>query len=101
MYATLRQYRLNPIFERDFVRDWNRLANLYQENNLIYQATLHKESKISFISYIRWRNKENYENLRGNNLPEIEKLINKIASYCNSMYMLHRMEILEELVKEK
>jgi hypothetical protein len=96
MYATLRSYRLNPIFERDFVKLWNQLIEELIRDGYVSNAVLHKESKISYVSYLQWESKQVFEGLNGKKIPKYRVLIEKIEECCNSIQVLHRMEVLEK-----
>ena len=98
MYATLRLYKVNPIFEKDFIRQWNVVRNELQKRELLHSATLHKESAISFISYSVWSDrfsdliKEDF----ATTAPEPYKaMIDRLKEYVNSMRLIHKMEILQ------
>ncbi len=96
MYATLRLFRLNPIFERDFVKLWVQLSNELKADGHVKKAILHKESKISYISYLQWGK---HQDLETQSLKEVTKyrvLLDKIKECCNSTQVLHRMEVLSD-----
>jgi hypothetical protein len=97
MYATLRIYRLNPIFEKDFTKLWNQLVTELKNDGLVDQAILHKESKISYISYLQWKSKSYFETLLKPADEKYKVLVKKLHECCNSVAMLHRMEVLDEL----
>lgn len=96
MYATLRSYRLNPIFERDFVKLWNQIIEELKADGHINNAVLHKESKISYISYLQWRNRKEFEGLKLRRTPKYRVLLEKIEECCNSIQVLHRMDVLDK-----
>ena len=98
MYATLRLYRLNPIFERDFIRLWNELIERLKERNLINSAVLHKESKITYISYLRWTHKDHMDEVLKAPEKEIKSILKKISECCNNTTVLHRMYPVSEKI---
>lgn len=94
MYATVRQYRLNPIFEQDFVRVWQQVRQKLLDKNYAEYAVLHRESKISYLSYIHWQSKEIFENYI-QKIPEpFQSDLQKIDECCNNNVILHRMTVL-------
>ncbi|MGB0177319.1 MAG: hypothetical protein ACPF9D_09135 [Owenweeksia sp.] len=98
MFVTLRLYRVNPIFEREFIRLWNELVEELKHLGLLEQAILHKESKISYVSYVSWFEKEKHEEMTHNPPKYIEKLVIKVQECCNSINILHRMEVIEKTI---
>lgn len=96
MFASLRLYRLNPIFESDFTKLWNQITVELKKDAYIEKAILHKESKISYISYMQWHTKDDFESLSRDTNSKYAVLINKLKECCNSVHVLHRMEVLEE-----
>jgi len=96
MFTTLRLYRLNPIFERDFIRLWNELIVKLKKNNLIENAVLHKESKIAYISYLRWTHKDHMDKVLENPDDDTARLLQKIRECCNNITVLHRMYAVSE-----
>lgn len=96
MYATLRLYRLNPIFERDFVKLWNQIVQELKKEGHVLEAILHKESKISYISYLQWRSKTDLKSLDLIDIPKYKVLLEKIQECCNSIQTLHKMEVLRK-----
>ena len=98
MYVTLRLYRLNPIFEREFIRLWNEMVKELKKIGALEQAILHKESKISYVSYVNWFTREKHEEMVENPPEHIEKLVGKMRECCNSITILHRMEVIEKTI---
>lgn len=101
MYATLKLYRLNPIFERDFIRVWHRLKEDLKKSELIQYGVLHKESKISYLSYIHWRDKDSYQTFLHHPSEEIRFDVQKLEECCNHISVLHRMSVLDTELAEK
>ena len=96
MFTTLRLYRLNPIFERDFIKLWNELIEKLKDKGFVKDAVLHKESKITYISYLRWTSNEHMDNVLNNPVEKIEPILQKIKECCNSITVLHRMYTISE-----
>lgn len=97
MYATIRLYTLNPIFERDFIVRWTSLVEELKLRSLVADAVLHRENRISYISYVKFADKETYLHTRGllKNGDEAAQW-QRIMECCNSITELHRMEVIEE-----
>ncbi len=98
MFVTLRLYRVNPIFEREFIRLWNDLVKSLKEEGALDHAILHKESKISFVSYVSWNTKKQHEEMLESPPKKIRKLIRRVEECCNSITILHRMEVIEKTI---
>ena len=97
MFVTLRLYRLNPIFEREFIRLWNELVAELKAIGVLDQAILHKESKISYVSYVTWNTKEVHERMTNNPPVDIKRKVEKVRECCNSITLLHRMEVIDKI----
>lgn len=97
MFASVIQYRLNPIFEEDFIRYWTNYRNYLRENQLISTAVLHRESKISFLAYFRWNSRMAFE--KSILMPEagIRPFQANLDECCNSIKVLHRMETISQI----
>ncbi len=96
MFVTLRLYRVNPIFEREFIRLWNELVEELRMIDALEEAVLHKESKISYISYVTWSSKPWHEKLVESPPARIDALVVKVRECCNSITILHRLEVIEQ-----
>lgn len=94
MYATIRLFKLNPIFERDFIRYWHKIVDDLQGLDVLSSATLHKESKISYVSYVIWKSQNAFEEYKdGGKKEKIEADIETMNNFCNSILLLYRMEV--------
>ncbi|HAD96905.1 MAG TPA: hypothetical protein DCG19_05830 [Cryomorphaceae bacterium] len=98
MFVTLRLYRLNPIFEREFIRLWNELVVELKALDALEQAVLHKESKISYVSYVNWTTSEAHEEMSNNPPHHIRRKVEKVQECCNSITLLHRMEVIDKTI---
>ncbi len=97
MFATVTHYRLNPIFEQDFLREWNKQVLHLKTQKFLSSSVLHRESKISYVSYTRWLSKELFDQ----NLNEPDELVYKsqlkIENCCNSISIPYRLYTLKEV----
>lgn len=97
MFASVIQYHLNPIFDEDFLRYWERHRDILRSRDQISLAILHQETPISYVSYVRWKDRAAFENsiLK----PDSELLVwqNKIDDSCNQIRILHRMNTVQKL----
>lgn len=96
MFATVIQYRLNPIFESDFISIWKQQRDFLKERDLITESMLHRETRMSFVSYTRWKSQDDFNDSmvkpRGQRLGFLQKQ----ESFCNSIkicFRLNQMEI--------
>lgn len=96
MFATLTQYRVNPIFREEFVSTWDEFLNHLCKEQYAQSGTLHGESRISYISYIIWTSKEAYEPIHNKEVAAFLPEINKLHSYCNDVQLMHRMDIIKQ-----
>ena len=91
MFATIRAYRVNPIFEHDFIKSWHKLLNYLKEKNLVSYGVLNKESKMQYISYVQWNSKEEYKTILTQKSDDLQKLVDKTLQYCNSEATIYRL----------
>lgn len=99
MFATLIQYRLNPIFKADFYRYWQEHRQYLLDQGIIRTSILHRETPISYISYTRWDSRESFENNILEPTGEIKLWQDKIEDCCNDVRVLHRMDIIQKVSK--
>jgi heme-degrading monooxygenase HmoA len=97
MYATITHYRLNPIFEQDFLSQWHKQVQYLKKNKFLFSSVLHRETKISYVTYTRWRSKELFE--QNYNSPEemVRQSQIRIESCCNSISIPFRLHTLTEI----
>lgn len=96
MFATVVQYRLNPIFEADFVRYWKAQKKILLEQQLVEQCTLHRETKISYIAYLRWQDRESFEQNFRQPQGDMALWQEKIEACCNDIRVVYRLFIMKE-----
>lgn len=96
MYASIRLYTLNPIFERDFILRWTSLVEKLKCQGLVLHAALHRENRISYISYTKFEDKETYHKVHSLLEGDEKAEWVRITDCCNSIIELHRMEVIEE-----
>jgi len=96
MYATIHQYKVNPIFEHDFVRVWQRMRLQLRNHNLIHYGVLHKESKISYLAYYHWYSREVLDHFLQQPPPGFTSDLQKLDECCNQNKILHRMQVLTD-----
>lgn len=96
MFATLTQYRVNPIFKEEFVSSWQDFLNHLRREKYAHSGTLHTESRISYLSYIVWNDRSKFEPVHNEEVESFLPEINKLHSYCNDVQLLHRMDILQQ-----
>ncbi|MCC5915779.1 MAG: antibiotic biosynthesis monooxygenase [Cryomorphaceae bacterium] len=96
MFAVIRQYQLNPIFESSFLDDWHKLVNAYRKREGLVSASIHKETPISFISYEKWKSRDHFLNIMDDREGQIRREIETLRNNCNNVYLLHSMELVTE-----
>jgi hypothetical protein len=96
MFATFTQYRVNPIFKKEFVASWEDFLNHLRMEQYAHSGTLHGESRITYISYIIWTSREKFEPVYNKEVDAFVPLINKLHSICNDVQLLHRMDIIKQ-----
>lgn len=97
MFATLIQYRLNPIFKSDFLHYWQEHRRYLLELGAVQKSVLHRESPISFLSYTRWINRNAFEEHILNPQGEVQDWQAKIEDCCNDVRVLYRMDIVKDI----
>ncbi len=97
MFATLIQYRLNPIFKVDFFRYWEEHRQYLLDLGVIENSVLHRETPISYLSYSRWENRMAFENHILNPPKALQSWQSKIEDCCNDIRILYRMEIVKDI----
>lgn len=96
MYASITQYQLNPIFENDFLKLWKEQWNHLMAEQMIKSATLHRESRISYIAYTNWTNQEAFNQYIHQPEENLHQILLKMEECCNSIRIPFRMHTLEE-----
>ena len=97
MYATLTQYRVNPIFKEDFVASWHEIMDELKRVGKSHAGNLHRESRISYLSYILWYSRDTYDHIHSQEYQKVADDIKTLHSYCNDVKLLHRMEIIKQV----
>ena len=97
MFATITHYRLNPIFERDFLKQWNIQVEYLKGLMLLSSSVLHQESKISYVAYTRWVSLEEFEKNQKNPDQIFLDSQRKIEECCNSISIPYRLHTLKEV----
>lgn len=96
MFATLTQYRVNPIFKEEFVSSWEDLIAHLRSAQFARHGTLHTESRIAYMSYVIWHSRDKFERIFNNEVPEFLEEIKALHGYCNNVQLLHRLDIIKE-----
>lgn len=78
------------------MRDWNALIHVYHSNEAFIAASLHKESSVSYIAYEKWTSKEAYMKVMNDHDGRIRSPLDALKGNCNSMNVLHSMDVVEE-----
>jgi hypothetical protein len=97
MYAIITHYRLNPIFEQDFLDQWDMQIEHLKSLNYVHSSILHQESKISYVSYTRWVSSELFEENLKHPDATIALAQRKIEECCNSISIPFRLHTLREV----
>lgn len=97
MFASLIQYRLNPIFKNDFFRYWQGHREHLLDLGLIESSILHRETPISYLSYTKWNSREDFEKFILNPEGPIKVWQLKIEDCCNEVHVLYRMDVIKDL----
>lgn len=100
MFCILYQFNVKLEFEKEFVESWKGLTKETYKNEGSLGSRLHKVSDSEFIAYAQWPSKEAYDS--ANNMSEAAlKYRNQMRACCESIEVLHKMEMVEDLlVKE-
>lgn len=97
MFASLIQYRLNPIFKDDFFGYWEQHRQLLISLGAIDYSVLHRETPIAYLSYTRWKNRGEFEKHILKKEGDIRFWQQKIEDCCNEVHVLYRMEIVKDI----
>jgi len=97
MFATLIQYRLNPIFKADFFHYWQEHRRYLLGIGSLYNSVLHRETPISYLSYSRWKNREEFEKHILEPSGEVQDWQIKIEDCCNDVRVIYRMDIVKDV----
>lgn len=97
MFASIIQYKLNPIFEGDFLALWNQQQRILKERDLIINSFLHRETRISFVSYTQWRERSHFEANMVKPQGEMQRILEKQEAYCNSIKIQFRLHPTENI----
>jgi hypothetical protein len=97
MFATLIQYRLNPIFKHDFFSFWKEQERILMESRSIISSTLHLENPISFVSYTLWDSRESFERHSLQTQGPVADLQLKMENACKDIRTLYKMEVIQNL----
>lgn len=95
MYALIRQYKINPIFEADFIHDWKKLAEAYHTYSEFIEVRFHRELPIGFISYECWRSREDFERIMNDDNGVIRPLVDGVHRHCNRVNLLYHMDLID------
>jgi len=96
MFASLIQYRLNPIFKADFFRYWKEHRQHLMDLKVLEYAVLHRETPISYLSYSHWSDRKEFENHIIDPQGPTWTFQQKIEECCNDVRVLHRMDIIKD-----
>lgn len=95
MFASIVEYRLNPIFKEDFLRYWQNYIKMLRELKVLDEAYLHAETPISLVAYKRWQTRSSFEDYYLNPEGDVLLLQYKMEDTCNDVKVLHRMDIIK------
>ena len=91
MFASIIQYRLNPIFEPDFLKLWHQQREWLESRGMLHSSILHRESRITYIAYAQWKNRQDFEAYMYEPEEELRILWDKIEECCNSISVPYRL----------
>lgn len=99
MFVVIYKFTIHPENETVFIKAWHDLTNLIYEFEGSLGSRLHKETENSFIAYAQWPNETKFNN-SGNNLPHFADDIRKIMrESCEKVEVLHKMKIVNDLLR--
>lgn len=91
MFASIIQYRLNPIFEPDFLKLWHSQRQWLEEKGMLHSCILHRESRITYIAYAQWKKQQDFEDYMYEPTEELRRLWDSIEECCNSISVPYRL----------
>ena len=97
MFASIIQYRLNPIFEPDFLRAWKQQRDWLQQEGLVSIYLLHRETRISYIAYARWHQRQDFEDFMYRPAGQMKVWWDKIEECCNSVTIPYQLHLLQDI----
>lgn len=99
MFASIIQYRLNPIFEPDFLRAWKQQRDWLRSQGQVTTFVLHRESPISYVAYARWRQRSDFEAFMQRPGGQMKVWWDKIEECCNSVTIPYKLHLLADFDK--
>ncbi len=94
MFASVVEFRLNPIFKEEFVVHWQDYVSFLKKHEALIEATLHHETPISLIAYYKWSSRDSFEEYSLHPRGEALSISQVLQGYCNDVKLLHRMDII-------
>lgn len=101
MYVVLYAFIVKPNQEENFIKSWKGLTSLIYKYEGSLGSRLHKKDTLNYIAYAQWPDKFTFEEA-GKNLPEeANHFRDLMRSSCEKVEVLEKLEIVEDLLKEK
>lgn len=82
--------------EVELIKLWKKITTSLRNNCNSLGSRLHKASDSEYIAYAQWPNEDTYE--RAKLFEELDSLRSKFKDVINSMEVLHKAEIVEDLL---
>lgn len=100
MYIVLYAFEVKNNCEDKFIAGWKGLTRLIYKFEGSLGSRLHKQSKLNYVAYAQWPDKNSFDN-SGNNLPQVEakKYKTMMTSACDSINIINKFEVIEDLLK--
>ena len=94
MFASVIQYKLNPIFEQDFLKLWDEQRDYLLSEKIISTSVLHRETKISYVAYTRWHKQAFFEQYFIDQQGPLQHNLERMRECCNSISIPYRLHTL-------
>ncbi len=95
MFASIVEFRLNPIFKEEFIDNWSQYIAFPEIQSGLIEAELHAETPITLIAYFKWHNRREFERCFLRAKDEIRDHLLLLEKNCNNVKVLHRMDIID------
>lgn len=99
MFVIVYSFKVKPNQHREFEKVWKDLTQLIYDYAGSLGSRLHKQDDNSYIAYAQWPSEKVWKEA-GSELPEASKeLKEKMYNSCESIELLHELEVIDDLLK--
>ena len=101
MFIVIYKFEVKKGLEKDFEEEWAALTHAFMDYANGLGSRLHKDDQENYIAYAQWPDQETWKEARAKLPAKAQKLSTKMRARCASFEILHTLNEVKDLLKNR